>query len=329
MSLPKRRLGQNGPQVGAIGFGCMSFAGFFGATDDETSLETLAAVHAAGVDFWDTSNIYGMGRSERIVGAYLRQAQDNLVIATKAGIVPGPPRSFNNAADYLRAELEGSLERLGRDKVELFYIHRRDAQRPVEEVAETMARFIDEGLIDAWGLSEVAPSTIRRAHAITPLAAVQNEYSLWSRQPELGVIQTCEELGITFVPFSPLARGVLSNVDLHPSAFESHDFRRENPRFMAPNWSANMAKVKEFRAFASARGHHPSALALAWVLHQGDHLIPIPGSRTATHLLDWVKAAEIGLSEDDLWDIEQLLPIGWAHGDRYSDTQCIGVERYC
>ncbi|MCA0042660.1 aldo/keto reductase [Celeribacter litoreus] len=329
MKMPKRKLGLNGPEVGAIGFGCMSFAGFFGAADDDTSLDTLAAVEAAGIDFWDTANIYGMGRSERIVGQYLKETGAQVTLATKVGIIPGPPRTFSNEEDYIRAELEASLEKLNRDKVELYYIHRRQQELPVETVAETMGKLMEEGLIDAWGLSEVAPSTIRRAHKVVPVTAVQNEYSLWTRQPELGVIQTCEELGITFVPFSPVARGALTDVDLDPTAFDAHDFRKANPRFMRQNWSENMDYVRAFRAFAEAKGVTTSALALAWVLHQGDHLIPIPGTRTGEHLADWADAAKIGLSEDDLWEIEQILPVGWAAGDRYSDAQMVGVERYC
>ncbi|WP_460272511.1 aldo/keto reductase [Celeribacter sp. ULVN23_4] len=329
MSMPKRQLGANGPMVGAIGFGCMSFAGFFGETDDETSLETLAAVQAAGIDFWDTANLYGLGRSERIVGQYLKESGADVTLATKAGIVPGPPRSFNNEEDYIRSELESSLKKLNRDKVELYYIHRRQQELPVETLAETMGKLIEEGLIDAWGLSEVAPSTIRRAHKVVPVGAVQNEYSLWTRQPELGVIQTCEELGIAFIPFSPVARGALGVSDLDPSRFDDADFRKSNPRFMGQNWLENMEYIRAFRAFAEKKGVSTPALALAWVLHQGDHLIPIPGTRTKEHLSDWADAGEIGLSEDDLWEIEQILPAGWAAGDRYSDVQMVGVERYC
>jgi Predicted oxidoreductases (related to aryl-alcohol dehydrogenases) len=329
MSMPKRQLGANGPMVSAIGFGCMSFAGFFGAADDETSLETLAAVEAAGIDFWDTANLYGMGRSERIIGQYLKESSAQVTLATKVGIIPGPPRAFNNEEDYIRAELESSLEKLNRDKVELYYIHRRQQELPVEKVAETMGKLIEEGLIDAWGLSEVAPSTIRRAHKVVPVTAVQNEYSLWTRQPELGVIQTCEELGIAFVPFSPIARGALGVADLDPAAFHDSDFRKSNPRFMGQNWLENMEYIRAFRTYAAKKGVSTPALALAWVLHQGDHLIPIPGTRTKEHLADWADAGEIGLSEDDLWEIEQILPAGWAAGDRYADAQMVGVERYC
>ncbi|WP_417261881.1 aldo/keto reductase [Celeribacter sp.] len=329
MSMPKRQLGANGPMVGAIGFGCMSFAGFFGAADDDTSLETLAAVEAAGIDFWDTANIYGMGRSEKIVGQYLKESGAQVTLATKVGIVPGPQRKFNNEEDYIRSELESSLKKLNRDKVELYYIHRRQQELPVETVAETMGKLIEEGLIDAWGLSEVAPSTIRRAHKVVPVTAVQNEYSLWTRQPELGVIQTCEELGIAFIPFSPVARGALGVEDLDPAQFSDNDFRKMNPRFTGQNWLENLDYIHAFQAYAKKKGVSTPALALAWVLHQGDHLIPIPGTRTKAHLADWANAGEIGLSEDDLWDIEHILPAGWAAGDRYADQQIFGVERYC
>ncbi|GAA3863130.1 aldo/keto reductase [Celeribacter arenosi] len=326
MTLPQRRIGTR--SVGAIGFGAMSLAGAFGAADDNVSMETLQAAVDAGIDFWDTANIYGMGRSETVVGRFLKQSNADIFLATKVGIIPGPPRRFGNSEDYIRSELEMSLTRLNRDRVELYYIHRRDPQTPVVEVAETMGKLIDEGLIGGWGLSEVAPFTIRQAHAVTPLTAVQNEYSLWSRQPELGVVRTCAQLGITFVPFSPVGRGALSDVDLDPPNFADSDFRKANPRFTEPNWSANMAQIRAFRTLAAARGVPTSALALAWVLAQGDHLIPIPGTRTAKHLSDLVTAASIDLSPADIADIDAVLPAGWAYGDRYSPTQVFGVESY-
>jgi aryl-alcohol dehydrogenase-like predicted oxidoreductase len=331
MNMPKRTLGLGGPKVGAIGFGAMSFAGFFGPADDEISLETLAAAETAGIDFWDTANIYGMGRSETIIGRYFKEvgAKTKITLATKASIVPGPPRSINNEAGYIRGELEASLKRLNRDHVDLYYIHRREQERPIEEVAETMGKLIDEGLIGGWGLSEVAPTTIRRAHAVVPLRAVQSEYSLWSREPELGVLQTCSALGIAFVPFSPVGRGVISAVNLNPASFEPHDFRRVNPRFMEPNFSANMEHIHAFRAYAAAKNISVTALALAWVMKSGDNVIPIPGTRTKEHLQDWLSAATFHLSAQDLTEIEQIMPVGWAHGPRYGDAQIIGVERFC
>lgn len=327
--MKKRQLGANGPDVGAIGLGCMSFAGFFGATDDEASFDCLDAAVAAGIDFWDTSNIYGMGLSERVIGDYLAAKNPSVVLATKVGIVPGPPRRFDNSADHIRAELEGSLKRLQRDRVELYYIHRREADRPVEEVAETMARLIEEGLIGGYGLSEVAPSTLRRAHAVHPCRAVQNEYSLWSRQPELGLIQACAELGVAFVPFSPLARGMLGETSVDPAQMEDKDWRRSAPRFTQPNFGYNLGYIDGFRAYCRSRGWTVAAAALAWTLDKGDHMIPIPGTRSGAHLREWLGADDIVFTDADRAEIDRLLPPGFAHGDRYSDQQMVGVERYC
>ena len=325
--MEQRKLGDR--MVSAIGLGCMSFGHMFGKTTLDDSLACLDAAYHAGIDFLDTANIYGMGVSEEAVGQWLTSRKANVVLATKASIVPGPPRSIRNDDVHLRDELTKSLKRLGRDHVELFYIHRRQQEIPVEEVAGTLGRMIDEGLIGGYGLSEVAPSTLRRAHAERPCTAVQNEYSLWSRQPELGVIQTCKELGVTFVPFSPLARGMLTDAQPDRDRMTENDFRRANPRFIEPNLSANLAAIEGFRRFAQARGWTTSAAALAWVLQRGDHLIPIPGTRTAAHLANWADAGQIRFSDEDWAEIDRLLPVGFAYGDRYSDGQIVGVERYC
>ena len=324
-----RVLGAGGPEVGAIGLGCMSFAGFFGATNQETSLRCLDAAYGAGITFWDTSNIYGMGVSESVIGAWLASRKHPVVLATKGGIVGGPHRRFDNSDSYLRAELEGSLKRLGVEQVALYYIHRREAARPVEEVVGTLSRLIEEGKIGGYGLSEVSPATLKRAHAIHPCRAVQNEYSLWTRQPELGMLQTCAALGVAFVPFSPLGRGMFGDTLLKPSQMADTDFRRTIPRLQEPNLTYNRAAIEGFKAFARARGWTVSAAALAWVLDQGDHLIPIPGTRTAAHLGDWSSADQITLTDADLTEIARLLPVGFAHGDRYGDEQAMTVERYC
>lgn len=327
--MKRRELGKGGPQVSALGLGCMSFAGFFGETDEATSLACLDAAYDAGIDFLDTSNIYGMGRSERVIGTWLARRKPRVTIATKAGIVTAPERRFDNSEAYLRSELEGSLKRLGVDHVDLFYIHRREQARPVEEVVAVLKALIDEGKIGGYGLSEVSPATLRRAHAVHPCRAVQNEYSLWTRQPELGMIQTCAELGVAFVPFSPLGRGVFGEVFPDPARMAETDFRRRIPRFTEPNWTHNRAAIEPFKAFARARGWSVAAAALAWVLDRGDHLIPIPGTRTAAHLSEWATADRIVLTDEDRAEIVRLLPAGFAHGDRYNDQQIIGVERYC
>jgi len=324
----KRELGAGGPMVSAIGLGCMSFAGAFGPTTEAESFACLDAAQEAGVDFLDTSNIYGMGVSETVIGRWLASRRAEMVIATKAGIVAGPPRSFDNSEAHLRSELEGSLRRLGREHVELFYIHRRDTRVPLEDVVGTLSRLIEEGKIGGYGLSEVAPATLRRAHAVHPCRAVQNEYSLWTRQPELGLIRACAELGVAFVPFSPVARGMMGDIALTLDQVQD-GFRARNPRFMEPNFSANTAIIDGFRAFAAARGVPTAQLALAWVLAQGDHLIPIPGTRSAAHLRELAGAAGLELTPEDMAQIDRLLPPGFAHGDRYSDNQIRGVERYC
>jgi aryl-alcohol dehydrogenase-like predicted oxidoreductase len=325
----RRQLGTGGPQVSAIGLGCMSFGGIFGPTDEAASQRCLDAAIDRGIDFLDIANIYGMGLSESVVGRFLKRRRADVKIATKAGIVSGPNRRFDNSEPYLRAELDASLQRLGVDHVDLFYIHRREEARPIEEVAETLGRLIDEGKIGGYGLSEVSPGTLRRAHAVRPCRAVQNEYSLWSRQPDLGLIQTCAGLGVAFVPFSPLARGVFGDPPVDPRALPPGDFRLQIPRFHEPDWSLNTAQIAGFRAFAQERGWNVPAAALAWVLDRGPHLIPIPGTRRAENLMAWITADRIAFTDEDRAEIARILPVGFAFGDRYGPDQAATVERYC
>ncbi|WP_435163877.1 aldo/keto reductase [Falsirhodobacter sp. 1013] len=321
--MKQRQLGANGPTVGEIGFGAMSFGGMFGETDEATSLRTLDAGLEAGITLIDTANIYGLGVSETVIGKWGRA----VTLATKCGIVAGPPRSVDNSEPYIRACLEESLRRLKRDHIDLYYLHRLDPKVPVEEVAGTMSRLIDEGKIGGYGLSEIAPYTLRRAHAECPVMAVQNEYSLWTRLPELGLLRTCKELGVAFVAFSPLGRGMFGEREMRREDFRSGvDFRHTNPRFVEPNFSANNAAIAKFRAFCQERGWSVSGTAVAWVLAQGDHIIPIPGTRTAEHLRHWLDAS---LTPEDLAEIERILPAGFAWGDRYGDHQMNAIERYC
>jgi len=317
-----------GRHVGAVGLGCMSFGGIYGGTNEDESFACLAEALTLGVDHWDVAEIYGGGLSETLIGRFLAETPADVSIATKAGIYSKPTRHFRNDADALRRSLEGSLKRLGRDKVELFYIHRREAERPIEEVMETLVRFIEQGLIGAIGLSEIAPSTLRRANAVHPVAAVQSEYSLWTRQPEMGLLQACAELGTTFVAFSPVGRGVFADRFPDRGAFPDGDFRTNNPRFTEPNYTANRSAIIPFQEWCRARGWPTSAVAIAWTLHQGDHVLPIPGTRSAAHLRDLASAAEIVLTPEDLTEIDQMLPPGFAHGARYSDAQWFGVEQY-
>ena len=323
-----RKLGSNGPTVGAIGFGCMSFAGFFGPTDERTSHACLDAVWDAGITFLDTAEIYGMGLSETILGSYFNSHSRDFKIATKAGIRPNNDPVIDNSPDYLRTALEGSLKRFGKDHIDLYYIHRREQSRPIEELIDTLQIFIKEGKIGGYGLSEVSPTTLRRAHAIHPCTAVQSEYSLWTRSPELGLIQDCKRLGVAFVPFSPIARGMLTDTPVKLESIQKGEFRHQNPRFMEPNYSDNIRQISKFQEFAKSRGWTTSATALAWVLAQGDHLIPIPATRTAKNLAEWATADQIQLSAQDMLDIEDILPIGWAFGDRYSTPQWVAPEKY-
>lgn len=327
--MKRRQLGAGGPDVSAIGFGCLSFGGTWGPTRDEDSQAALDAAWQMGINYLDTANIYGMGRSETQIGLWMRRTGHRPVLATKAGIAPSVAGGVDNSPAHLRTELEASLRRLGVDHVDLFYIHRHEKTRPIEEVADTMGRLIDAGKIGGYGLSEVAPYTLRRAHAVRPVRAVQNEYSLWTRLPELGLIQTCAELGVAFVPFSPLCRGALGGLGFDPARLEPTEMRAVIPRFSPEHWPQNRPRIEAFCACAAQRGLTPAALALAWVLDQGAHLLPIPGTRTAAHLRDWTGADEVRLSAQDHAEIARILPVGWAHGDRYNDAQTLTAERYC
>jgi len=329
--MKQRVLGAGGPPVGEVGFGAMSFGGFFGATDMETSHKTLDRCLDLGVTHLDTALIYGPYTSEEFIGAYLKKngaARQRFSIATKGGIHPDP-RRFDNSPAFLRQCLETSLKRLGVEHVDLYYVHRRDHSIPIEDVTETLAGFVSEGKIGGFGYSEISPSSLERAAAVHPVRAVQNEYSLWARQPELGMLQACERLGTAFVAFSPLARGVLGDVDIDPPQLPDSDFRKRLPRFSAENFPRNMARIRVFRDYAKARGWTTASLALAWVLARGPHIIPIPGTRTPGHLADDAAGASIALTEADMKEIDTILPPGFAHGHRYSDQQETGTEKYC
>ncbi|MEX6506903.1 aldo/keto reductase [Jiella sp. M17.18] len=327
--MQQRRLGRGGPMVGAIGLGCMSFAGVYGATDRAESHRTLAKALDLGVTHLDTALIYGGGLSEEVIGAFIKDHPGRFTIATKGGIRTQPVRSFDNSERFLRESLEASLRRLGVEHVALYYIHRRDQTIPIEDVVGTLMRFKDEGKIGGIGFSEISPASLERAAAVHPVMAVQSEYSLWTRLPELGMIQACERLGTAFVAFSPVGRGMFGETPLDTASIGDTDFRKTNPRFMEPNLSANERAVSRFRDYARARGLSPATLAIAWTLSRGEHVIPIPGTRSPEHLAEDAKAADIRLTTDDLAEIEAILPAGFAHGDRYSDKQSAGPERYC
>ena len=327
--MQQRQSGKNGSTVGAVGLGCMSFAKFYGPTQRDTSLETLQRAMELGVTHLDTAIAYGDGYSEDVVGEFTAAHPGRFHVATKCGIIPQPTRHFNNKRDYVRSAVEGSLERLRTNRIDLFYLHRRDPEVPIETAMETMAELVDEGLIASIGLSEVAPSTLERASKVHHVAAVQSEYSLWTRLPELGLIHACERLGTALVAFSPVGRGVFSDDDLDPATFGQFDFRRHNPRFSDEHFPANAVKVVELRAWCQERDWNIAAVAVAWGLARSPAIISIPGTRSATHLEQLVAADGIHLGPAELGEIDAIMPAGWAHGARYSEAQNVGPEQYC
>ncbi|WP_425040333.1 aldo/keto reductase [Primorskyibacter sp. S187A] len=329
-----RTLGANGPEIGCVGYGAMSFSDMYGPTDEAASHAILNACRERGVTHLDTANVYGMGKSETAIGTYLKAnpgAREGFIIATKASIARDEDgeRVFNNAPEYLEAELDTSLQRMGIDCVDLFYAHRRDPRFTPEETAEHLGRLVEKGKARAIGLSEVAPSTLRRANAAYPIAAVQSEYSLSTRFPDLGLVQTCAELGVAMVAFSPVGRSLLTDHPIPAERLPDLPFLVNNPRFMTPNYEANLEIMAGFRALAAEMGTSAAALSIAWLLTRGEHVIPIPGTRHVSHFHECMDGADLSLSANDLARIDAILPVGWAHGDRYSEAQWIGPERYC
>jgi len=332
--MEKRTLGANGPEIGAIGYGAMSFSDMYGPTNEAESHAILDACRDLGVTHLDTANVYGMGKSENAIGTYLKAnpgARDEFIIATKATITRDADgnRAFDNSAEHLETELDKSLQRLGLDCIDLFYAHRRDPRFTPEETAANLGRLVEKGKARAIGLSEVAPSTLRRAMKAFPIAAVQSEYSLSTRFPDLGLVQACAELGVAMVAFSPVGRSFLTDNPIPRERIPDVPFLATNPRFMEPNFTENLTITEGFRKLAAEMGTTAAGLANAWLLTRGPHVIPIPGTRSVDHLRECISGADLTLTESDLQRIEAVLPVGWAHGDRYTVDQWIGPERYC
>ena len=329
--MKQRKLGQNGPTVSVLGYGAMSFTNFYGPATDEGSMTVLDACVELGITHVDTWNVYGMGRSETVIGDWLKRrgGQPPFTIATKGGITRQEGRRFNNDPDHLAEALDASLTRLGVEAIDLYYIHRRDPSHEIEAVTETLAGFVKAGKVKQIGFSEIAPSSLRRAHAVHPVAAVQSEYSLSTRSPEMGLVQLCGEIGASLVAFSPVGRALLTDRPHQADAAAEMDFLKVNPRFQEPNLSANLAINAKWRALAAEMGVPAASLAIAWLTHQGDQILPIPGTRSIAHLKELAQGAAMDLTAEDLARIEEVLPIGWAHGDRYSVGQWVGPEKYC
>lgn len=324
-----RQLGQGGPAIGAVAMGTMNFVGTYGAADPGESLRCMAECLDLGIDHVDTADIYGGGRAEELLSDFLRQHRGRVVLASKCAIRRDPARPIDNSPEHMRQALEGSLRRMGVDHIDLYYLHRHEPGHPIEDVMATLMRFRDEGKIGAIGLSEIAPSTLERALAVGPVAAVQSEYSLWTRLPELGLSQICARHGVALVAFSPVGRGVFGDAPPVPADFTEGDMRRGMPRFLPENWPHNLTRLRRFGELARDHGLAPASLAIAWVLSRGAHLVALPGSRSIAHWRQNARAGALSLSPALLDEIEAVLPVGWAHGPRYGEAMARGPETYC
>jgi aryl-alcohol dehydrogenase-like predicted oxidoreductase len=326
--LKKRKLGRQGLVVSEQGLGCMGMSEFYGARDDAESLRTIDRALELGIDFLDTADAYGPWANEELVGGALRGRRDRVVLATKFGFMRSADGKFlgiGGRPEYVRASCEASLKRLGVDVIDLYYQHRVDPTVPIEDTVGAMADLVKAGKVRYLGLSEAGPATIRRAHAVHPISALQTEYSIWSRDPEGELLATVRELGIGFVAYSPLGRGFLTGKVASPSAFDAADRRNVMPRFQGENFAKNLQIVARVKEFAAERGVTPGQLALAWVLAQGDDIVPIPGTKRQKWLEENVGASAVALSPADLRSIAEAFPVGAAAGDRYPDMS--GVNR--
>ncbi|MCR6629971.1 MAG: aldo/keto reductase [Magnetospirillum sp.] len=318
--MEKRKIGGSGLTVSALGLGCMGMSEFYGPADEAQSLATLERAFALGVTHYDTADMYGSGHNETLLARFLKDKRDRVVVATKFGIVRQPgqyARRVDNSPAYVRQACEASLQRLGIDTIDLYYCHRRNPEVPVEDMVGAMAELVKEGKVRALGLSEVSAATLRRAHAVHPIAAVQSEYSLWTRDPEAGVLPACRELGVSLVAYSPLGRGMLTGAITKSDDLAENDFRRLSPRFQGDNLAANLHLVDKVKALAAAKGCTPGQVALAWLLAQGPDILPIPGTKRIKYLEDNVGAAGVALSVEDLAGLDAALPPGAAAGERY------------
>jgi aryl-alcohol dehydrogenase-like predicted oxidoreductase len=327
--MQKRRLGQ-GLEVSAIGLGCMGMSEFYAGRDEAESMATIHRALDLGVTFLDTADMYGVGRNEELVGRAIRGRRGEVVLATKFGNMRSPDGGFlgvNGRPEYVRQCCEASLARLGVDVIDLYYQHRVDPNTPIEDTVGAMADLVRAGKVRYLGLSEAAPATIRRAHALHPIAALQTEYSLWSRDAEDDVLATVRELGIGFVAYSPLGRGFLTGQYRTIDDLAPDDYRRNSPRFQGEHFARNLALVDEIKGMAAGKGCTPSQLALAWVLARGQDIVPIPGTKRRTYLEENVRSLDVALTPDDLARIDRVIPRGAAVGDRYPTAGMRAINR--
>jgi len=325
-----RKLGRQGLEVSAMGLGCMGMSDFYGGRDEAEAVATIELALNRGVTFLDTADMYGVGANEELVGRVVRSRREWVVVATKFGNVRGPDGSFrgvNGRPEYVRQACDASLRRTGLDFIDLYYQHRVDPDVPIEETVGAMAELVTAGKVKYLGLSEAAPATIRRAHAVHPITALQTEYSLWTRDPEAEVLPTCRELGIGFVPYSPLGRGFLTGQITATGDLEEGDSRRNHPRFRGEAFDRNLELVAAVRSMADEKGCTPAQLALAWVLRQGDDLVPIPGTKRRRYLEDNLGAVDVTLTDEELERIDRVLPPGAASGERYPEASMASIDR--
>jgi aryl-alcohol dehydrogenase-like predicted oxidoreductase len=325
-----RKLGHSPFSLSALGLGCMGMSEFYGKRDEEESIGVIHRALDLQVNFLDTADVYGQGNNEELVGKALLGRRDQVVLATKFANIRDAAGNFvgiSGRPEYVKQACEASLRRLQVDTIDLYYQHRVDVNVPIEETVGGMSRLVEEGKVRCLGLSEAAPVTIRRAHKTWPISALQTEYSLWSREPEDELISLCRELEITFVPYSPLGRGFLTGRFKSPDDFEAGDWRRNNPRFQGVNFQRNLDLVQRIEEMAGKKGCKPAQLALAWVLAQGEDMVPIPGSSHRTHLEENLAAIEISLTAEDLKRIDEVAPKGVAAGDRYPEGGMKVVNR--
>jgi aryl-alcohol dehydrogenase-like predicted oxidoreductase len=324
--MQKRTLGSDGLEVSAQGLGCMGMSEFYGTGDEDEAVATIHRALELGIVFLDTADMYGPFTNEKLVGRAIADRRDEVVLATKFGNERSEDGGFlgvNGKPEYVRKACDASLQRLGVDHIDLYYQHRVDKTVPIEETVGAMKELVEQGKVRHLGLSEASPETIRRAHAVHPISALQTEYSLWTRDPEDAVLPTVRELGIGFVAYSPLGRGFLSGAITKPEDLAEDDFRRHNPRFQGENFQKNLELVDRVREIADEKDVTPGQLALAWLLHQGDDIVPIPGTKRRAYLEENAAAAEIELTEEDLRRIDEAAPAGETAGDRYPDMSSI------
>jgi len=313
-------------KVSEMGLGCMGMSEFYGKGDDAESIRVIHAALDAGVNFLDTADMYGPFTNEMLVGKAIKDRRDKVVLATKFGNVRGPNGErlgVNGKPDYVRKSCDASLKRLGVDHIDLYYQHRVDTTVPIEETIGAMAELVAAGKVRFLGMSEASPATIRRAHKVHPVTALQTEYSLWSRDPEGEILDTVRELGIGFVPYSPLGRGFLTGAFQKPEDIPEDDFRRHHPRFQGENFYKNLEVVKKVKELAAEKHATPGQIALAWVLAQGDDIVPIPGTKHEKYLRENIAAAEIVLTKDDLVRLDEAAPKGATTGERYADMSTV------